>query len=166
MEAVALRSMAAAALLLLAPAGAACAEAASATAPLPSPPGYEAAVAALPARHWALVRSVTLAYRGRVKYSTSSIELPRVPKASTLHHEVGHLVHAAHPAVAEAWQERFWRGDTLLGTPPSRYGRTSWKEDFATTYEEMLEHGSVGDADRAAFMLRHVFLPGEIRGAK
>ena len=135
-----------------------------ASAALPAPAGYEHAVSRLPARHWALVRSAAIdrSSGGQARRATMSVHMTPYRTDSQLHHEVGHLVAYADPALERDWRERFWPRGKPLGTPVSRYARTNDREDFAVAYEELIEHGCLSDRERERFLRDRVFRAGEL----
>lgn len=128
------------------------------------PTGYEAAAASVPARHWALVRSVHVDRDsgGQARRSSMSVHLTPYRSDGQLWHELGHIVRWSDPSLASDWDRQFWSGGKVRGIPPSRYARTEPDEDFAESYEEMLEHGCLEDPDRTRFMMERVFRPGEL----
>jgi hypothetical protein len=140
---------------------------ASAEAPRTAPPGYQHAVARLPARHWALVRSVAVdrASNGQAGQADLSVHLPPADSNAdgVLAHEVGHIVAYTHPDLERAWEQTFWPDGQPLGQTVSRYARTNPREDWAETYKELLERGHLdGSPERERFMRERVFLPGEL----
>jgi hypothetical protein len=132
-------------------------------APVAPPTGYERAWAAVPMRHRLLVASIHVDRDsgGQARRRDMSIHLTPYRSDGQLHHEVGHLVLYADPALERDWQAAFWPGGRLRGIPPSRYARTNDREDAAESYEEMLQHGCLEDPARTRFMLERVFRPGE-----
>jgi hypothetical protein len=133
--------------------------------PVVVPTGYERAWARLPERHRMLVRGI---YRDRdssaqARRRTMTIHLKKQDgHPESLWHEVGHLVRWADNPLASDWEARFWRRGTLSGVAPSDYARTSPSEDFAESYQELLENGSLEDCGRVRFMMNHVFRRGEV----
>lgn len=135
-------------------------------APLSAPPGYERAWDAVPERHRLLVRSIHVDRDsgGQARRATMSVHLVPKPrgKDSAIWHELGHIVRWSSPALSSAWDRQFWPDGRIRGIPPSRYAMTEPDEDFAESYEEILEHGCLEDADRTRFMIEWAFRPGEL----
>lgn len=133
-------------------------------APVSAPPGYERAWAAIPERHRATVREIRIDRDsgGQARRETMSVHLTPHRQDSQLHHEIGHIVMYADPKLEADWRSSFWPSGRIRGIPPSRYARTNYREDFAESYSEVLEHGCVEDVDRTQFMKERVFRSGEI----
>ena len=109
----------------------------------PVPKGYEAAVALLPASHWALVTRVDLTGRDHHgdAYWDRRIEIPRHPDHLILIHEVGHVVAYAHPELEAAYCAEFGGGH----------------EEFAEAYRKVIQGRSIGKRE-AAWMRKHVLV--------
>lgn len=132
---------------------------------LPPPPGYERAVAALPRRHWALVRAwyIDRDSGGQARRADMSIHLTPYRNDSQLHHEVGHIVMYANPDIERDWQRDFWPDGKIRFKPVSNYAKTNYKEDFSETYEELLQHGHLDEQpEREQWMRSRVFRAGEL----
>lgn len=131
--------------------------------PTTPPPNYTHAIAAVPPRHWALVRFVAFdrTENGQAHRSDMSIHLTPTMSDGELWHEVGHIVAYSDPDLERAWHEQFWPdGRPRYGTV-SRYARTNEREDFAESYMEYIEHGRLGDQpERDRFMRTRVFFGG------
>jgi hypothetical protein len=129
------------------------------------PASYEPAWSRIPERHRSLVQGI---YQDRdssaqARRATMTIHLKkRGGTPSSLWHEVGHLVRWSDNRRASDWDARFWPRGRLVGIAASAYARTSPSEDFAVSYEEIIEHGCLGDPDRDRFMKARVFRPGEL----
>lgn len=124
--------------------------------PVAAPPGYERAWDSIPERHRALVRSIHVDREssGQARRATMSVHLKPYRGHSsevTLVHEVCHVIAYANPAVEQAWHARFWPDGTPVGSPPTRYARTSPGEDFAVSCEKAQDGDGPDDPDRAAF---------------
>jgi hypothetical protein len=132
------------------------------------PVGYEAAVAKVPPRHWALVRSASVdrTSNGQAHRADMSIHLAPATskaKADQVLHEVGHVVFYADRELDRDYCARFWPRGKLRGVPPSPYAaRTGCAEDEADGYKQMLTGGSVEDPARTRFFRERVFRPGEL----
>ncbi len=121
------------------------------------PADYRSAWLSLPERHRALARGVYVDREssGQARPSTMTIHLTpyRGERRAriTLAHELCHLISYAHPAMARAWEQRFWPNGRPVGLPPTGYAQTESDEDWAVSCEKARDGDGPDDPDRAAF---------------
>lgn len=133
----------------------------TATAQTNVPDGYGAAWQRIPPQHQALVGTIVVEGRtvGMAERRGHAIHLPPADSGAIgeLAHEVGHIVFWSDPTLSLDWRRQFWPDGAILGQPATNYGRTNADEDFAETYQAMIEDGAVEDAGRLTFMQTRVF---------